>query len=142
MHNSAYIKTWIGGQAMQKNSYESAGQPRGGGWGRVRNVTFSNFDIQGADGAPSVNQDQGNNGNYTGTSKMEVSKITWENFTGYLNGKSSITASLVCSKVHPCSDLTFRNMKLRPKKAADGFGQSRCKNVKAGSTKGLKGDGC
>ena len=32
MHNSAYIKTWIGELAPQGSNYESAGQPRGGGW--------------------------------------------------------------------------------------------------------------
>lgn len=32
MHNSAYIKTWIGELASQGSSYESAGLPRGGGW--------------------------------------------------------------------------------------------------------------
>jgi len=31
MHNSAYLKTWVGEQVPQSN-YESAGQPRGGGW--------------------------------------------------------------------------------------------------------------
>ena len=31
MHNSAYIKTWVGEQVPQQNC-ESAGQPRGGGW--------------------------------------------------------------------------------------------------------------
>ena len=31
MHNSAYIKTWIGELAPQ-NNYESGGLPRGGGW--------------------------------------------------------------------------------------------------------------
>ena len=31
MHNSAYIKTWIGEQTLQ-SGYESGNQPRGGGW--------------------------------------------------------------------------------------------------------------
>ena len=31
MHNSAYIKTWIGEQTFQ-SGYESGNQPRGGGW--------------------------------------------------------------------------------------------------------------
>jgi hypothetical protein len=141
MHNCAYIKTWIGGQAPQKN-YESAGKPRGGGWGFVRNITFSRFDVQGADGPPSITQDTGNNGSFAGTSKMEVSKITFENFSGYLSGRSKVTASVSCSQARPCFDIIFKNMKLRPKKDADGYGQARCKHSKPSGVKGLKGDGC
>ena len=39
MHNSAYIKTWVGALVPQ-DSYESEYQPRGGGWGSVRNILF------------------------------------------------------------------------------------------------------
>jgi len=144
MHNCAYIKTWIGELAPQKH-YESAGQPRGGGWGVVRNVTFRNFDVEGADGAPAITQDNGNTGGkYGGTSKMEVSQITFENFKGYLNGRSSITASINCSKKKPCFDIVYRNMKLRPGKKSDedDFGTAKCRNVKPGGVKGLKGQGC
>lgn len=73
MENGAYIKTWIGGQAPQ-SSYESAGLPNGGGWGNVRNILFSNFDIQGADLAAAITQDSGDNGSFAGTSNMLVSK--------------------------------------------------------------------
>lgn len=31
MHNSAYIKTWMG-VSVPQSGYESAGLPRGGGW--------------------------------------------------------------------------------------------------------------
>ena len=46
MHNSAYIKTWVGALVPQ-SSYENAGLPRGGGWGSIRNVLFSNFEVHG-----------------------------------------------------------------------------------------------
>jgi len=142
MHNCAYIKTWIGAQAPQK-SYESAGQPRGGGWGIVRNITFSNFQVEGADGAPSITQDNGNNGSFSGTSKMEISKVLFENFRGYLSGgRSSITGSVSCSKVKPCFDIEYRNMKLKPKKDAEVSSSGKCRNVKPGGIKGLKGEGC
>ncbi len=72
MENGAYIKTWIGEQAPQ-SSYESAGLPRGGGWGNVRNVLFSHFDIQGANLAAAITQSSGNNGSFSGTSNMLVS---------------------------------------------------------------------
>ncbi|KAF2672058.1 putative galacturan 1,4-alpha-galacturonidase C [Microthyrium microscopicum] len=141
MHNCAYIKTWIG-ESVEQKGYESAGKPRGGGWGIVRNITFSNFDIDGADGAPSINQDNGNNGKHAGSSKMEVSQIVFENFRGHLNGRSSVTSSINCSKVKPCFDIEYRNFKLRPKKGAEGFGTGKCKNIKPGSVKGLAGEGC
>ena len=55
MHNSAYIKTWVGALVPQA-SYESAGQPRGRGWGSVRNILFANFNVQGADSGPAITE--------------------------------------------------------------------------------------
>jgi hypothetical protein len=142
MHESAYIKTWIGVQAPQKG-YESAGVPRGGGWGSVRNITFSDFDVQGADGGPAITQDNGNDGHNGGTSKMEISHITFENFRGYLSGKrKDLSGSVSCSKAKPCHDIVLRNVKLRTKKDSNSFGSGRCKNVKPGGVKGLSGSGC
>ncbi|KAF2432582.1 polygalacturonase [Tothia fuscella] len=140
MHNSAYIKTWIGGQVPQ-DSYESGGQPRGGGWGRVHNISFSNFDIQGADSGPAITQDNGNNGSFSGTSRMEISDIKFENFSGHLNGKGR-TSSINCSKVKPCSGIVFRDVKIRPEKDMEGYGTGRCVNVRPGAVVGLKGEGC
>jgi galacturan 1,4-alpha-galacturonidase len=142
MHNSAYIKTWVGTPLPQKSdSYESAGQPRGGGWGNVRNITFSNFNLEGADSGPSITQDNGNDGNHSGTSKMEISKVLFEGFRGYLNGKS-VVASINCSKVKPCKGIEFRDVKLRGSKDGGGFGEAKCKNVPKGELKGLDGNGC
>ena len=142
MHNCAYIKTWIGDQQPQK-SYESAGKADGGGWGVVRNVSFVNFDVDGADGAPAITQDSGNaNKKSGGTSKMEVSNILFENFTGHLNGRSDVTSSISCSKVKPCFNIQYKNFKLKPKKGAEGYGTGRCRNIKPGGVKGLTGDGC
>jgi galacturan 1,4-alpha-galacturonidase len=143
MHNSAYIKTWMGHLVPQK-SYESEFKPRGGGWGRVRNIRFSNFDIKGADSGPALTQDNGNNGSFSGTSKMEVSNIVFEHFRGYLEGKKGkeTTSSINCSKVKPCSGIEFRDVKVRPKKDDEGFGSGKCVNVPPGGVKGLKGGGC
>ena len=74
MHNSAYIKTWIGEPAPQEG-YESAGAPRGGGWGEVRNILFSNFEIAGANSGPAITQGNGDNGSFAGTSNMLVSTV-------------------------------------------------------------------
>jgi galacturan 1,4-alpha-galacturonidase len=140
MHNSAYIKTWMGHPVPQK-SYESAGKPRGGGWGVVRNLSFRDFQIEGADSGPSITQDNGNNGSFSGTSKMEISNIKFESFRGYLHGKST-TASLNCSKVKPCHGIEFRDVRIKPSKGDDGFGTAKCKNAAPGGVKGLSGDGC
>lgn len=140
MHNSAYIKTWVGALVPQ-NNYEAAYQPRGGGWGIVRNVTFSNFDIYGADSGPSITQDNGNNGSYAGTSKMQITNILFQNFTGYLNGESR-TSSVSCSRVQPCRGIEFREVKLKPSIEDDGFGKGSCSNVRPGAVRGVSGPGC
>ena len=121
MTNSAYIKTWIGVPTRQ-DKYESAGKPRGGGWGSVRsrltkkhglivvymliyvsNILFSNFQIMDADAGPSISEDSGDNdnGDFVGTSLMEVANVVFVNFTGYLSGVESLdeTATISCSKV-------------------------------------------
>lgn len=79
MENGAYIKTWVGELVPQpagQGSYESAGLPRGGGWGQVRNILFSNFNISGANRAASISQDSGNNGSFAGTSNMLVRTLS------------------------------------------------------------------
>lgn len=63
MHNSAYIKTWIGETIAQSHgSYESAGKPNGGGRGSVTNIVFSDFRLDDAGSGPAIDQDSGNNG--------------------------------------------------------------------------------
>lgn len=111
MHNAAYIKTWIGFQTPQ-SSYESAGLPRGGGWGVVQNLRFENFFVDGASSGPSITQDNGNNGSYSGTSKMEISNVAFVNWTGWVNNKK--TASVSCSTVHPCFNIALQNVTLAP----------------------------
>lgn len=111
MHGSVLIKTWVGALVPQNPSangyYENAGLPRGGGWGSVRNIHFSNFVVQGADAGPTIDQNSGNNGSFAGTSLMDISNIAFTNFTGWLSGKESKnrTASVSCSKVHPCFNI-------------------------------------
>ncbi|KAF2143732.1 glycoside hydrolase family 28 protein [Aplosporella prunicola CBS 121167] len=140
MHNCAYIKTWVGALVPQSN-YESAGQPRGAGWGSVRNILFANFRVQGADSGPSITQDNGNNGSFAGSSLMDLSNIAFVNFTGYLNNKSR-TASVSCSNVHPCYNIDFKNVELRTAANETGTGEARCRYIEEGGVHGLTGDGC
>lgn len=103
MTNSAYIKTWIGIPTPQ-SSYESAGKPNGGGWGSVRNMSFSSFHVMGADSGPAITEDSGDNSSYpdrAGTSLMEISNVAFVNFTGFLSGdeEDGVTASVSCSNV-------------------------------------------
>ncbi|TID26098.1 glycoside hydrolase family protein [Venturia nashicola] len=146
MHNSAYIKTWIGVPLPQKG-YESAGLPRGGGTGIVRNITFSNFEVEGADSGPSITQNSGNsNGSAKGTSKMEISQIVFEKFRGYLGDatmKKGVVGSVGCSKVKPCHDIAFKDIKLRlGKSATDYTTDGSCGYIAKGGVKGLSGGGC
>ena len=139
MHNSAYIKTWIGAQAPQ-NNYESAGLPRGGGWGSVKNITFSNFVIDGADSGPAITQDNGNNGSFSGSSLMDISDIHFVNFTGKLSKGKTSKASINCSRLHPCFNITFSDFNLI---GSDGKSlTATCRNTAAGGVRGLDSPSC
>ncbi|TVY34599.1 putative galacturan 1,4-alpha-galacturonidase C [Lachnellula occidentalis] len=143
MHNSAYIKTYVGALVPQ-SGYESAGLPRGGGWGVVRNILFQNFKIQGAGIGPNINQDSGNNGSFSGTSKMQVSDVRFVDFEGYMAGaKGNRTAVVSCSTVHPCYGIELDGMKLASSENATEVGaQGTCSYVEEGGVKGLTGAGC
>ncbi|GAB1200721.1 hypothetical protein APSETT444_010097 [Aspergillus pseudonomiae] len=138
MHASAYIKTWIGVPTPQ-DSYESAGLPRGGGWGNVSDIIFSNFEVQGANSGPMIYQNEGNNGSFAGTSLMTVSGITFANFTGYVANEDEVTSTISCSKDHPCYDINFDNVVLYPGKNASKPGIGSCKWTTDDGVQGLEG---
>jgi len=108
----AYIKTWVG-KLLPQPSYESAFQPRGAGWGNVRNILFSNFKLVGAQLATAITQDSGDNGTFPGTSLMTVSNVAFVNFTGYVNTTGAANTSVVndisCSGINPCYGITYDN---------------------------------
>lgn len=124
------------GALVPQDSYESAGEPRGGGWGNVTNVVFSNFDIDGASVAPLINQNSGDNGSYSGTSKMQVRDVTFVNFTGVLSSSNNV-ASLSCSENLPCDGIVFEGMDL---KSSDNDSMTaKCKYVAVDTFEGLSG---
>lgn len=138
MTNSAYIKTWIGALVPQ-SSYESGGVPRGGGWGSVRNVLFSNFNVQGAGAGPAISEESGNNGSYSGTSLMEISNIAFVNFTGWIDTSKSHTSEVSCSSVHPCYNIEFDNVVLFKGQNSTALGTGTCRYVAPGGVHGLAG---
>ncbi|KAE8149622.1 galacturan 1,4-alpha-galacturonidase C [Aspergillus avenaceus] len=138
MHNSAYIKTWSGVPTPQDH-YESAGLPRGGGWGNVRNILFSNFDIEGADVGPVITQNEGNNGSFDGTSLMTVSNVAYANFTGFVLKEKDVISTVSCSKTHPCYNIDFDNVVLYPGSNAPNPGVGSCKYTAKGGIHGLEG---
>lgn len=141
MENGAYIKTWIG-EAAPQSSYESAGLPRGGGWGVVRNILFSNFEIAGADVAVGITQDSGNNGSFSGTSNMQISNIAFVNFTGWLNttgSKSPKSISISCSEREPCYNIDFQRFNVTTAPGSTAKGNVTCKYIEAG---GVHGEAC
>jgi galacturan 1,4-alpha-galacturonidase len=139
LHNTAYIKTWVGALVPQ-TSYESAGLPRGGGWGSIENILFSNFEVYGANAGPAITQDNGNNGSLSGTSLMSISNVAFVNFTGYTHGPSTKVASVSCSKLHPCYNIDFDNVVLYPGENATTPGVGSCKYTAEAGVHGL--DGC
>lgn len=143
MHNSAYIKTWTG-IPVNTSGYESGNQPRGGGWGNIRNILFSNFWVQGADSGPAITQDNGANSSTKGTSLLAISNVAFVNFTGHLSGaeKANRTVSVSCSRVHPCYNVDFENVDLRVSEDSTSTGTSSCSLVALGGVHGLNGSGC
>lgn len=131
MRWSVYIKTWMG-QLVQQNDYESDYQPRGGGWGHVRNLLFENFVLENVSRGPFITQNNGNNGTAGGTSKMEISDIVFRNFTGSLKSPTGRLGEVSCSRVHPCSDIYYEDMDLE---AAAG----KCAFYESGTIYGLPG---
>lgn len=76
IHNGAYIKTWVG-ELVNQSSYESAGLPRGAGWGVVEGIVFEDFVLEGVGTAAAITEDSGDtsNGTYLGTSNMLIRDI-------------------------------------------------------------------
>lgn len=111
--------------------------------GVVQNLRFENFHVEGAAHGPAITQDTGNNGSYSGTSKMEVSNVAFVNWTGYLALSNNNSASVSCSAAHSCFNIAFQNVTLAPTMNATQVpAQGSCKfNAKNGVT-GLSGSGC
>ena len=132
MRWSVYIKTWMGHLVPQDN-YESGGDPRGGGWGKVRGLVFSDFYLEDVSRGPFITQDNGNNGSFSGTSKMEISDVVFRNFTGNLKDPSGRLGQISCSSENPCFDIAFEDM--GQLEAADGS----CRWTKPGTITGVPG---
>lgn len=103
-----YIKCWTGALVYQ-NSYESEYQPRGGGWGSVRNITVENLDVTGASRAFHITQENGDDGTHGGSSKMGIYDITLRNVTGTLSGEGN-TIPISCSDVNPCEGIVLEDI--------------------------------
>ncbi|KAF5011145.1 hypothetical protein FDECE_2709 [Fusarium decemcellulare] len=111
MRWSVYIKTWMGFPVPQPSDvYENEGKPRGGGWGRVHNLLFSNFELRNVSRGPFITQDNGDNGTYRGTSKIEISDVVFRNFTGNLKSSGGRLGDISCSEEKPCFDISFEDM--------------------------------
>jgi len=112
--------------------------------GVVQNIRFENFFVQGSNIGPEITQDSGNNGSYSGTSLMEISNVAFVNFTGYTTGgKGNQTASISCSKVHLCYNITLRNISLASAPNGTQYpAQGTCSYTAPGGVSGMNGAGC
>jgi hypothetical protein len=111
----------------------------------VQNIRFENFHLVGPAIGPDITQDSGNNGSFSGTSKMEISNIAYVNFTGYLAGaKGNRTAAISCSKVNPCYNIALKGIELAPSVNASAQTQAvgTCAYVASGGVSGMSGSGC
>ncbi|KAL4794878.1 pectin lyase fold/virulence factor [Aspergillus venezuelensis] len=132
-----YIKTWMGHLVDQGDSYESAGVPRGGGWGVVRNITFRDFDVEGSNRAVVITQDNGDDegGNFEGTSLMGVEGIVFDGYKGVLGSNNEATVS--CSRVHPCFEIEFVDWGVTGLDGEETPGE--CRWTTEGGVQGLEG---
>ncbi|CAG8980019.1 hypothetical protein HYALB_00005193 [Hymenoscyphus albidus] len=112
--------------------------------GEVTNLLFENFLIHGSNAGPSITQNNGNNGSFAGTSKMQISDVTFRNFHRYTQGgKGNQTASVSCSRVHPCYGIAFDDVRLASAPNASEIApQGRCEYVADKGVVGLAGAGC
>lgn len=115
--DGAYIKTWQG--TAQDNT--GNGDSGGGGSGYVRNVTFSNFKITNVGLPIQISQCiySENAESSCDSSKMQISNITWQNFTG--TSRFNIAASLHCASSHPCPDIHFEGVQINSVNASIGL---------------------
>ncbi|TKA56114.1 putative galacturan 1,4-alpha-galacturonidase C, partial [Friedmanniomyces simplex] len=135
--NAAYIKTWVGKLVSGGDrDYESDFLPRGGGWGSVTNMLFSNFHVYGASAGGVVSQDSGDNGTAKGTSNMLISNVAFVNFTGYLNDRPT-TASVSCSERQPCYNIDYRNYTLYTSNNDTSTGVASCEWTETGGVHGV-----
>lgn len=136
--NAVYIKTWVGQLVSGGDrDYESDYQPRGGGWGAVRNLLFSNFEVHGASAGGVITQNSGDNGTAAGTSNMLVSNVAFVNFTGYLDNKQT-TASVSCSTRNPCYNIEYANYTLHTSANGTDLGSAKCKWTEEGGVRGVE----
>ncbi|RMZ20319.1 hypothetical protein D0859_15681 [Hortaea werneckii] len=154
--NGAYIKTWVGELVSGGDrDYESDYQPRGGGWGHVTNMLFSNFVIHGAKNGGAITQNSGDNGTAAGTSNMLISKsiirmdamilftdllapgnVAFANWTGYLDDRDT-AASVSCSEQNPCYNIDYRNFTLYTSSNDTVKAGASCKWTEKGTVHGV-----
>lgn len=115
--DAAYIKTWQGVPVKRSTN----GDGGGGGSGYVRNVTFRNFHLENVKLPIQISQCIYSEANAKDceTSKMAISNITWENFTG--TSTYNIAASLHCAESHPCPDIYFKDVNITSVNATRGL---------------------
>ena len=136
--NAVYIKTWVGELVSGGDrDYESDYLPRGGGWGNVRNLLFTNFDVRGAKNGGVVTQNSGDNGTAAGTSNMLVSNVVFANFTGWLDEGRETIAIVSCSERKPCYNIAYVDYELKIGVNGTGLGKASCKWTEEGGVHGV-----
>jgi galacturan 1,4-alpha-galacturonidase len=111
----------IGNALRQPELYKNLGDlkkpggvPRGGGWGVVRNILFSNFKLNGPTHGTAITQNYGQNGSAYLPSKMQVSNVAFINFTGSVSATSAEDNAIEYSTTHPCYNIAYQNVLSSP----------------------------
>ena len=115
--DGAYIKTWQG--TSQDSTLN--GDAGGGGYGYVSNVTFRDFTLSNVGLPMQITQCiySESASDSCDTSKMQISNITWQNFTG--TSRYNIAASLYCTSAHKCPNIFFKDVNVTSVNASLGL---------------------
>ncbi|KAK3621011.1 hypothetical protein LTR56_023054 [Elasticomyces elasticus] len=108
--DGGYIKTWQGVHQGASGN----GDGGGGGSGIIRNITFRNFEVTNVNLPIQISQciySETIGADTCETSKMNISDVTFENFTG--TSRYNVAASLHCAGVHHCRDIYFQNVNIK-----------------------------
>ncbi|KAF2396619.1 pectin lyase-like protein [Trichodelitschia bisporula] len=121
--NGARIKTWSGGHSA------GGGLEGGGGSGRVANVTYENMRVSKVDSAIEITQcymEKDMAKCKANPSKVTISNILMQGFSGTTSGKKNTVGSLTCASAAGCKNIVLKDINVRAPGGSKAFS---CNNI-------------
>ncbi|ORY71248.1 glycoside hydrolase family 28 protein [Pseudomassariella vexata] len=102
------------------------------GTGRVRNITFANFQLDNVNQpvyiTPCIYTGQG-----CDTSRLPIEDVRWVNITG--TSRYNVAGGIHCSASNPCKNLTMENVNIKP--MSGGTTKWLCSNIQNQASSGI-----